>query len=65
MPDRGALVQDGAAGFFEFLDERARAGAGGLDDADAGRDYGVCVGGVVWRVYGGEQSEVDGEGVGG
>ena len=65
VPDRGAFVQDGAAGGFELVDHGAGAVAGGFDDADAGVDDSAGVGVVVGGVEGGEEGEVHAEGVGG
>lgn len=65
VPDRGAFVQDGAAGGFELLDDGAGGVACGLNDPDA-RVYdrlGVAV--VVRRDESGEEGQVHGEGVGG
>ena len=64
VPDGGALVQDGAAGGFEHLDDRTGAVAGGLDDLDAFVDHDLGVFGVGRGVHGGEEGDVDAEGGG-
>lgn len=65
VSDRGAFVQDGAAGGFELGDDGAGAVAGRFDDADAAVDDGLGVGVVVGRDEGGEEGQVHAEGVGG
>lgn len=65
VPDRGAFVQDGAAGGFQLLDDGTGGVAGRFDDPDAGVDDGLGVAMVVWRDEGGEEGQVYGEGVGG
>ncbi len=65
VPDRGAFVQDGAAGSFELLDDGAGAVAGCFDDGDAGFYNSEGVGVVVGGDEGGEEGQVYGEGVGG
>lgn len=55
VPDRGAFVQDGAAGGFELLDNGARGVAGRLDNSDARVDDGLGVAVVVRRDEGGEE----------
>jgi hypothetical protein len=65
VPDGGALVQDdaGRLGFLEHLDDGAGRVAGRLDDADAFVEDGLRVARVVGRVDGGQQGEVDAEGL--
>lgn len=65
MPDRGAFVQDHAAGGFQLLDDGAGGVAGRFDDADAGVDDGGGVAVVVGGDEGWEEGQVDAEGVGG
>lgn len=65
VPDRGAFVQDGAAGGFQLLDDRAGGVTGRLDDPDARVYDGLGVTVVVWWDEGGEEGQVYGEGVGG
>lgn len=56
-------MQHDAPGLLELGDDGAWAVARGLDDADALVDDGLSVGAVVWRVDGGQEGDVDGEGV--
>ncbi len=63
VPDRGAFVQDDAAGGFELPDHGARAVAGRFDDADPRVDDGEGVGVVVGGDEGGEEGQVHAEGV--
>jgi hypothetical protein len=63
VPDRRALVQDGGAGGFQLLDHWAGRVAGGFDDGDFLLDDDARVGGVVRGHHGGEEGEVDAEGV--
>lgn len=43
VSDRGAFVQDGAAGGFQLFDYRAGTVACCFDDADSAVDYRLCV----------------------
>jgi len=63
MADRGALVQDRGTGGFELLDDGPWAVAGRLDNVNLLLDDDAGVGGVVRGDHGGEESEVDAEGV--
>lgn len=63
VPDRGALVQHGAAGRFELPDHGPGRVAGRFDNRDAGVDDGEGVGVVVGGHEGGEQGQVHAEGV--
>ena len=63
MPDRGAFVQDCAAGVFQLCDDGAGGVAGCFDDGDVGVDDCLGVGAVVWGDEGGEEGQVYGEGV--
>lgn len=63
VADGGALVQDDDAGGLELADDGAGRVTGGLDDLDALVDDGLRVGRVVGRQHGGQQRQVDGEGV--
>ena len=55
VPDRGAFVQDHAAGGLQLPDHGARTVAGGFHDADPGVDDGLRVGVVVWGLKGREE----------
>ena len=55
VSDRGAFVQDGAAGGFELPDDGAGGVAGRFDDADPGVYDGLGVAVVVWWDKGGEE----------
>lgn len=63
MADGGALVEDGDAGLLELLDDGAWIVTGGLDDLNTlvDDDLGVCA--VVGGDHGGEEGQVDAEGV--
>ena len=63
VSDRGALVQNDNAGLLQLLDYRTRVVAGGFDDLDTFLDNHLGVCGVVGRVEGGEEGQVDAEGV--
>lgn len=63
VADGSALVEDDCAGLLELLDDGARVVAGGLDDLDSFIDDDLCVGAVVWGHHGGEEGQVDTEGV--
>lgn len=63
VPDRGALVQDGAAGGLELPDHGAGGVAGRFDDADPLVDDGLGVAVVVGGDEGGEEGQVHAEGV--
>lgn len=63
VADRRALVEHRAPRLLEHLDDGAGAVACGFDDADALVDDGLRVAGVVGRVDGREEGEVDAEGV--
>ena len=65
VADRRALVQDSGACGFELLDDGAGAVAGGFHNADFLLDDDARVGGVVGGDHGGEEGQVDAEGVGG
>lgn len=61
VPDRGALVDDDAAGLLEQPDHGARRVARRFHDPDPAVDDGLRVGEVVGRVERGQEREVDAE----
>lgn len=63
VADGGALVEDGDARLLELLDDGAGVVAGSLDDLDALIDDDLGVGTVVGGNHGGEEGQVDTEGV--
>jgi len=63
--DGGAFVEHDAAGVLELLDYGAGGVSGCFHNANARVDDGGGVGWIVWRIYGGEEGEVDAEGEGG
>ena len=62
VPDRGAFVQDGAAGGFQLLYDGAGGVASCFDDGDAGVYDGLGVAVVVGWDEGGEQGQIYAEG---
>jgi len=65
VADRGALVQHDAVVLLDVFDDGTRRVAGCLDDADAFFDGNAGIGTVVGRVHGGQEGDVDAEGLGG
>lgn len=63
VADGGALVQDDNAGLLELGNDGARGVAGRLDNLDALIDDGLGVGAVVGGHHGGQEGNVDTEGV--
>lgn len=63
VTDGGALVEDGDAGALELGDDGAGGVASRLDNCDALVDDGLGVCAVVGGHEGGEEGQVDGEGV--
>ena len=63
VPDRGAFVEDGAAGRFQLPDDRPGGVTGRFDNLDPFVYDGLRVAVVVWRDEGGEEGQVHAEGV--
>lgn len=63
MANGGALVEDGDAGLLQLRNDRPGRVSGSLDNLDAFVDDSLGVSAVVGRNHGGEESDVDTEGV--